>query len=167
VTDKQPDSLDKGCIVINAPTFLDEIRKSVRKKPRSNTLTTNYLREIVAAVADRYADESFNALTSVNVSPFKGAPCGDDDTKTQEAIFKIFTASYPQMFDKYVAFHIKHRPIGTKLIYFLGDFKQSAEFFVHGIDQIKEEDVPAYLGHKKKKVVGKPAVTDDQINQES
>ena len=162
IVKEAPESLEKDCVVISAPNFLAEIKKAERKKPNSKTLTPNYLREIIAGIGDKYADENFSALTNVNVSPYKGVACGDDN-ETNKVLFKIFAASYPKMVDQYVEYYIKSRPFGTKLIYFLGDFTQSSKFSEHGIDQIKEKDVSVCLGLKEKKIVGKPAIKDSEI----
>jgi len=159
---ERPKDLQEDCIVIDAPSFMDEVIKSAKKKPQSKTMTPNYMREIIAAIADKYADDNFSALTSVNVSPFRGVPC-EKDEKTHEAICKILRTSYPAMFDLYIEYYIKSRPHGTKLIYFLGDFTQTSKFFEHGIDQIKEKDIPSYLGKAPKKVIGKPAVKDSEV----
>lgn len=161
-----PKALEKDCCVIPAPTFMPEIVASVGKKPLTKQLTPNYLRAVIGMIGAKYADENFSALTSVNVSPYRGVPC-EDNLQVEEVLFKIFQNSYPQIFDQFVEYHIKHRPHGTKLIYFLGDFTQSSKFTEYGMEQIKEKDVPVYLGYKKKKVVGKPAITDDEATKNS
>jgi len=48
------------------------------------------------------------------------------------------------------------------LIYFLGDFTQTGAFSFNGIDEIKPKEIDVYLGKKEKKVVGKPAITNDE-----
>jgi len=166
IVKERPQELDKDCIVIDAPNFMEEIKASARKKPQSKTLTPNYMRDIIGSIGLKYADENFSALTSVNVSSYRGIPC-EDDKSTQDVIFKICKESYPAMIDNYVEYHIKNRPHGTKLIYFLGDFTQSSKFFEHGIDEIKSKDIPVYLGYKKKKIIGKPAITNEEAVQKS
>ncbi len=161
-----PENLGKDCVVIDAPNFLEEIASNKRKKPRTGLLTTNYLREIIASIGDKYADDSFNALTSVNVSNCKGVSC-EEDKDIDKVLFRVFGQYYPEMVNHYVDYHIKQRPYGTKLIYFLGDFSQSSKFTEHGIDEIKNKDIPVYLGNQKKKIVGKPAVTAAKATQKS
>lgn len=155
-----PKKLDKDCIVVDAPNFMDEVVASARKRPRSKMMTPNYMREIIAKIADKYADEDFNALTSVNISPYRGVDCSTDE-QVHEVICNIFSQCYPRMFVLYVDYYLKNRPSGTKLIYFLGSFSQTAKFTEHGIDQLKEKDVPVYLGYKKKRIIGRPAVSND------
>lgn len=157
LVDKAPENLDKGCFVIGAPNFLEEIKQCVKKKPRSNTMTVNYLREIVSTIGLKYAPDDFNPLTDVNVAPFRGIPCKTDQD-THRIVLNALSKTYPKMFDHYVDYHIKHRPSGTKLIYFLGTHHQSSSFTLNGIDNLSTKDIDVYLGKKEKKVVGKPAV---------
>jgi len=166
IVKESPKELEKNCFVIEAPNFLKEIKSCDSKKPKTKVLSSNYLRSLVGAVGDTYADEEFSAITSVTVSKFKGVPC-ETDEQVENALVALFSRDYPKMFDLYVNHHIKKRPHGTKLIYFLGDFKQSSMFFENGIDQIKIKDVDVYLGNKEKKSVGKPAKTDEEIANNS
>lgn len=156
-----PESLEKDCIVIEAPNFKAEIKRCDAKKPRSGLLSPNYLREICAAVGDKYSDENFNALTSVNVSGYKGIPFSSVED-VEKVVNTILNKGCPELFDNYVDYHIKQRPHGTKLIYFLGDFVHTGSFTRNGIDEVAAKDVDVYLGLKEKKVVGKPAVTDKE-----
>ena len=166
IVKEAPEELSKGCFIIKAPNFMDEIEESSKKRPQSKQLTPNYLRAVIGVIGAKYADENFSALTSVNVSPYRGVPC-PDNASVQDALFKIFKSSYPQMIDNYVEYHIKKRPFGTKLIYFLGDFTQTGKFTAQGIDEIKMKDVDAYLGKDKKKTVGRPAITDEEATKNS
>jgi hypothetical protein len=159
LVNKEPEVLDDGCIIIKKPDFHTEIEQCLRKKPKSKTATVNYLREIVATIGLKYAPETFNPLSDVNLALFKGVPC-ETMEQTQNIIAKAFRKSYPEIFDLYVDYHIKHRPNGTKLVYFLGDFNQSSAFTRHGFDALKPKEVDVYLGKKTKKVVGKPAITN-------
>jgi hypothetical protein len=164
IVDKAPKTLDKDCIVIDAPNFIPEIQACVKKKPRSKTMSVHYLREIVATIGLKYAPETFNALSDVNVTPYRGVPC-ETDEQTQAIVFKAFQKSYPEIFDLYVETKLKSRPRGTKLIYFTGTPGQSSAFTLNGIDSIKPKEVDVFLGKKAKKTVGKPAVTKEQAEK--
>lgn len=164
LVNKAPTKLDKDCIVIGQPSFMEEIKQCIKKRPRTNTMTVNYLREIVATIGLKYAPETFNPLTDLNVAPYKGVPC-ETDEKTHEIVVKAFTKYYPAIFDQYVEYHLKRRPRGTKLIYFLGAHGQSSKFTQHGIDSIHPKEVDVYLGKKTKKTVGKPAITKEQAKE--
>ena len=155
---QQPEKIDKDCIIIGPPSFMTEIEQCVRKKPRSKVMSVNYLREIVATVGLKYGPEDFNALSTVNVSTFIGVPC-ETDEQTEKIVIKAFKKSYPDIFDRYLDHHIKLRPDGTKLIFFVGDPAQSTAFLKHGIDSLPSKEVELFLGKKTKKVVGKPAIS--------
>jgi len=155
---KQPEKIDKGCIIIGSPDFKTEIEQCARKKPRSKVMSVNYLREIVATIGLKYGPEGFNALSAVNVSTFIGVPC-ETNEQTEQIVIRAFKKSYPEIFDRYLDHHIKLRPDGTRLIYFVGDPAQSTAFLKHGIDSLPPKEVDFYLGKKTKKVVGKPAIS--------
>lgn len=150
-----PTELKKGEYVISEPNFVPEIAACKKKKPRSKIMTTNYLREIVATIGMKYADEDFNALIHVNISQYVGSPCGTD-SQTNDVVVKLFEKQYPQMLDNFVSYHIKQRPHGTNTIYFLGRPYSVAPFIANGIEEVLEKDL------KEKKVVGKPAVTNEE-----
>jgi hypothetical protein len=63
------------------------------------------------------------------------------------------------MFDAYVEYEIKNRPMGTNLIYFLGEPSLAVTFIRMGFHEVLEKDL------KPKKVVGKPAITNEEAAQ--
>ena len=159
---KAPEKLEKGEYVIEAPNFVTEIKQCKRRAPKNNLTTANYMKDIAGAVGDKYMGEDFNALIRVNTSRFRGLPF-ETPEDVDEIVKRMFEKSAPEVFENYVDFYIKSRPMGTKLIYFLGDFNQTAAFTRNGIDEVKEKDVDVVLGKKKKKIVGKPAVKDEDV----
>ena len=165
-TKAAPKDLEKGEFVIEAPNFLEEVMECYRRAPKNRYTTTNFMRDVAAAVGRRYMSEDFSVFLNVNTSRFRGLPFetpGDVDVIVKD----MLTRSVPEVFDRYMDFHIKSRPIGTKLIYFLGDHSQTSSFVVNGVDEIKEKEVDVYLGKKKKKIFGKPAVKDVENTEES
>jgi len=154
--------LQKGEYVINEPSFLDEVQLCERKRPRNHVMSINYLREVVAAIGFKYIGDTFNPITDVNVISAKGVPC-ETVEQSHEIIVKLFKQHFPRIFDAYVEYHVKRRPNGTNLIYFLGSPAQAVEFIKMGFDEVLEKDL-----NKSKKVVGKPAITDEEAanNQE-
>lgn len=158
---EKPEELESGCIVIEAPNFMEEILSCKAKKPKHNLITPNYLREICAAIGDRYGDENFNAMTSVNVTPYKGVKF-ENLEDVAKIVNRVISDNCPGFFDSYVDHHLKNRPTGTRLVYFLGDFKFTGPFTRNGIDEVSSKDLDVYLGKKKKKTVGKPAITDKE-----
>ena len=60
--------------------------------------------------------------------------------------------------------------MNTKLVYYTGNFNTTGPFYKNGLDLIEEKDVESYMTGKSKKVVGKPALTKEEVdtkNQES
>lgn len=161
LVNKEPSKLDKDCIIIGKPDFSNEIKQCVHKKPRSMTMSINYLREIVSTIGLKYATDDFNPLSSVNVSPYRGIPC-KTDKETQDIVIKAFQKSYPKIFTLYTDYQIRNRPEGTKLIYFLGDQQSTTAFLAHDIDYLPAKEVDFFLGKKVKKAVGKPAITKEK-----
>jgi hypothetical protein len=158
---KEPEKMEKDCFFIDGPNFIEEIRSCSKKKPKTNLMTPHYIREILGTIGLKYADPSFSALTDINVAKFRGQPF-TDESSVQDIVMSVIKAQAPGLIDQYVDHHIKNRPVGTKLIYFAGNHGETTAFFQNGIDEIKEKDVDVYLGLKKKKTVGKPAITKEQ-----
>jgi hypothetical protein len=157
--DSPPEKLGKKEFVIPAPSFIDEIKLSMRKAPKNKLMTSNFLKEIAAKIGDKYMGPDFSTLTDINTSLFRGIPFESLDD-IDKVVQDMFLKSAPAVFDNFVDYHLKSRPYGIQLIYFLGDFSQTAAFTRNGIDEIKLKDVDVELGRKPKKTVGKPAVKD-------
>lgn len=159
-----PELLQKGEHVIDEPNFRDEVDACQKKKPRRPVMSINYLRELVQAIGDKYIGETFNALTAVNVSNFKGTPC-ENAEQAHATIVNLFKQHYPSMFDAYVEYGLKHRPNGTNLVYFLGPRNQVSSFIKMGFEEVLLKDL-----NKPKKTVGIPAITNEEAaakNQET
>jgi hypothetical protein len=159
-----PAELRKDEYLINAPTFLDEVRACFNKRPRNEVMSINYLRELVAAVGAKYLPETFNAMTDVNVSQFKGTPC-TSEVEANEILLKLFKREYPAALDAFVEYHIKKRPNGTKTILYLGTGDQSSVFLKLGFQEVLLKDL--YKEEKPKKTVGKPAITKEEADKKS
>lgn len=158
---KAPENLTKDECVISAPEFLDEVKSCQRRAPKNRYTTSNYMRDIAAAIGDKYMTDDFNALMTVNTSRFRGLPF-ENAEDVNEIVKKMLTRSAPEVFDRYVDYHIKQRPLGAKLIYFLGDHSQTGAFTRNGIDEIKEKDIDVYMDRKSKKKLGKPFTKKDE-----
>ena len=144
-----PEQLQKGEFVIEAPSFLEEVMTCENKRPRNHVMSINYLREVVATIGFKYVGETFNPLTDVNISNYKGTPC-EDTKQSHETIVRLFKEFYPRIFDAYVEYHIKRRPNGTNLIYFLGAPVQAVAFVNLGFEEILEKNL-----NKTKKIISK------------
>lgn len=158
-----PKHLNKDCIVIHGPDYTEQIAACKKKRPRNGLTTVNYLKEVIAAIGDKYFGEDFNAVIGIKYSRFRGLPF-ENDGDVDEIVKRILQRSYPEATDRFMDYHIKHRPHGTKLIYFTGDHLETGAFALNGIDEIQPKEVNVYLGLEKKKTVGKPfkKATDEQ-----
>lgn len=158
--DKAPETLRKDEYVIESPTFLDEIKANAQKAPRGGTTGPNHLRYIVGSIGQRY-DQNLSAWT-IKPHLFEGRKFSSDE-ELSAIILEMLRSQYPKIFDSYLNYKIQQRPNGTKLIYYVGNFTDTTAFFQNGIDRIEEKDIETYLGLKPKKVVGKPALTKEEV----
>jgi hypothetical protein len=158
---KKPTELKADEFVIDAPNFLSDIENASVKKPNSNIMSINYLRQLVSDIGQKYVGQEFNALTDVNVAHFKGIPC-ETAEQAHEILQKLFRQNYPKMLNSYVEYHIKRRPNGTRIIYFLGSPAQVEPFLNLGFQEVLEKDLEKFMGTKPKKIVGKPAISDEE-----
>jgi hypothetical protein len=155
-----PKELRKGEYLIEMPTFEEEVKETIRSLGRGKTLTANYLRVVADAIGKKY-DNTFNAFRNIIVHNFEGRTF-ENTLDIAKVVFRMFESQYPKIFEKYVETKLKERPYGTKLIYFKGPFLITNVFYKAGIDEIKEKDILTYLGLKPKKIVGKPAITNEE-----
>lgn len=134
-----PLTLKKGEHVILAPTFLDEINECDVKKPRSGTLSMYYLREILSAIAMKYLEPGFDVTREINISSYVNRPTSFNE-ETNAILIDMLEKFFPRMLSAYVEYHIKHRPNGTNVVFFMGDGRYSGVFLKNGIHEILLKD---------------------------
>ena len=156
-----PKGLQENEYVIGGPDFYEQIRQCKGKKPKSSQMTTNYLREVIAAVGHKYGGEDFDALRAVNVSKFIGVPCGTDG-EVHDVLVKAFENQCPGLLLAYVQHCFKQRPSGTNFIYNYGNPRYSTKLVESGWEQVSQKEFDADRSGKPKKIVGKPAITAEQ-----
>lgn len=149
-----PSKLEKGEIVINSPSFLEEVRAMIAHKPSTNITTTHFLRAIATEVGRKY-DPKFNSYTHITVNDYTGIEF-NNDFDLAIVVRRMILSKYPQMVDRYLEKKIKERPLNTKLIWFFGDWQETRAFCREGIDNIELHEVDQYMGRKK------PAKKDDK-----
>lgn len=161
VVKERPVELPKGTYVIEFPDFMDEIAANRGRQPRGNQTASTHLRYIVGSIGEKYDPE----LTAYTVRPhlFEGR-IFDNDKDLSNIVVEMLKSQYPKVFEKYLDYKIRTRPTNTKLIYYVGDFGGTTAFFINGLDRVEEKDVDVVLGLKPKKIVGKPAITDEEAN---
>lgn len=156
-----PETLEKGEFVIHEPNFMPEIVATRQKRPKSNLLTVNYLREVIAAVGLKYIGEDFDVLRSVNVSKYVGIPC-DTEEQIHEVLIKAFDSQCPEILRAVVHYQFKQRPSRTNLIYYTGNPRYSIQLVELGLEQVSQKDFDDLKSGKAKKIVGKPAITAEK-----
>lgn len=159
VVKEAPATLEKGEYVVNTPNFLEQIEANSRKAPKHMQTATHHLRELLNSVAEKY-DHEMNPL-SVKLVNYVGLPFKDNNDLSA-ILVRILRNEYPAIFDKVIAYDLKNRPMNTKLVYFVGNFTSTAAFYSAGLDLVDQKDVEGYMTGKPKKVVGKPAVTNNE-----
>jgi hypothetical protein len=162
VVDAAPATLEKGEIVINQPNFLEQIEANKKKAPRNGLIAVNHVREILQSIGVKY-DSELNAMR-IKLVGYVGVPFKNNE-ELSAIIVRILRAEYPSIFEKVLDHELRNRPLGTKLIYYVGNFKGTTAFFKQGIDNIDESDVESYMTGKPKKTVGKPAVTNEEAKE--
>lgn len=146
---KKPQELKADEYVVDAPNFLDDIKKCSVRRPTTNVMTVNYLRQVVSDIGQKYIGPEFNALTEVNVANFRGTPCSTYD-EVHDVIQRIFKSKYPKMLDAYIEHSLKQRPTGTRVVYFLGSGAQCGAFLNLGFEEVLEKDLNKFLNKAKK-----------------
>lgn len=162
VVKEAPKELPKDTHVIRMPTFIEEIRANANKTALNGLTGVNHLRSIAGSIGDKY-DQN---LTSWSVRPnlYEGRAYANDE-ELSAIVLDMLNTQYPSIIDSYLMYQVKHRPVGTKLIYFVGPFQKTMAFTMNGLDHIEEKEVDVYLGLKEKKVIGKPAITNKQAKE--
>lgn len=160
VVKQVPQTLEKGEVVINPPLFLEEIQANVRKEPRRKQTAINHLREVLNSIATKY-DPEMNVMKFRLVN-YEGISYADD-AALSAIILRILNAERPVTLDNYLDHQIRTRPMNTKLVYYTGNFNTTGPFYKNGLDLIEEKDLESYMTGKPKKVVGKPAVTKEEL----
>lgn len=159
VVTEAPTELRKGEYVIERPTFMAEVEATRGRRPHNGLMGSSYLRTVVGLIGEKYDP----TLTSWNIRPhlYEARPFATDGD-VSAMVVDLLKSQHPTVFDGYLNTKIKQRPVGTKVIYYVGNFTETKPFFDNGIDQIDLKDVDVELGLKTKKVVGKPAITNDE-----
>lgn len=159
--DSAPSQLEKHEFVVPKISFMDQILKCKLKQPKNGIISRNHIREVIAFIGLEYGGEDFDPLTSVNISSLIGRTYTSDE-ELDELLFQLFDRQCPQIFDSFVLKHLKQRPMGTKLVYFLPKNKGTKPLYDLGLQNIKSSDIDYVLGNKEKKIVGKPAVKGEK-----
>ena len=149
IVKEEPTELGKDEMVIRMPDFLQEVTCARHSMPARKELSGHYLRAITEEIGQKY-DPGFDAYRHIVVNRYEGIPFSDT-ASLAKLIVGIFKEQYPKIFDSYIDYHIRNRPFGIKLIYFMGDHLDTTPFTRNGIDSILPREINAYMGRKDKK----------------
>jgi len=153
-----PSKLRPGEYVVHTADFIPQIKDSMRRAGRGNTLQNNHLRSIIQLIISAYNVEDKSEF-NVRINRHEGLEYSSVED-ISKIVCNMLRIEYPEIFDIHLAKSIQERPMGTKVIYFVGDFTDSRAFTVAGFEHIVPKEIDYALGLKTKKVVGKPAVKD-------
>lgn len=160
VVKEAPTDLKKGEYLIDKPSFMPEIAMHSSKKPRNGLTGSHYIRMVTDSIAQVYDPEGMTAY-SIKAHNYEGRKFStDEDFNT--IIVEALRNDYPSIFAKYLDTKIRTRPSGTeKVIYVDSDIAGQYEiFYKNGLSEDKVETPKKVTSDK---VVGKPAVTKEQV----
>ena len=140
VVKEEPKDLSKDSLVIKSPDFIEEIKANKQREPRGGHTSPTHLRYIVGSIGARY-DQELGAYT-IKPHLFEGRKYNSDEDLSK-IVVEMLRAQYPKVFQSYLDYKIKSRPVSTKLIYFVGDHKETKPFFTNGLSLVDESDLDA------------------------
>jgi hypothetical protein len=162
VVKQAPTTLDKGEFVIKQPDFMEQIVANQKKAPKHNQTAINHLREVLNSIGVKY-DPEMNVF-KIRLLNYEGLAFKNNDDMSA-IVVRILRNEYPKVFDKVIEHELKNRPTNTKLVYYVGDFNTASPFYNAGLDLLDEKDIESYMTGKPKKVVGKPAITKEEAQE--
>lgn len=171
VTKLKPQENSKEEMLLEQPSFIEEVEACHRKKGASPMLGSNYLRAIAAEIGKRY-DKMFNPYRNVVPQDYVGIICNSSE-EIANIVHLMFQARYPQIYQSYYEYIIKSRKIGVKIIYFHGLPEHEEVFKKLGIPKIEENQISDYLGKKvnavkkveQEKIIDEPKLTTKEMEK--
>lgn len=162
VVKEAPKELKKGEYLIDAPSFVPQIALHKAKRPRNGLTGSHYIRMVMDSISQAYDPEGMTAY-SIKAHNYDGIKFNSDE-EFNEIMVRALRADCPSIFPKYLEVKLRARPTGTeRVIYVDSDIKDQYEiFYRNGLGEEKQE-----VADKKKsdKVVGKPAITNEEAQK--
>jgi hypothetical protein len=140
VVKEEPKDISKDSMVIKTPDFLEEIKANKQREPRGGYTSPTHLRYIAGSIGARY-DQELGAYT-IKPHLFEGRKYNSDEDLSK-IVVEMLRAQYPKVFQSYIDYKIKSRSAATKLIYFVGDHKETKPFLANGLSLVDESDLDA------------------------
>lgn len=160
VVKEAPTDLKKGEYVIDKPSFLEQIALHRAKKPRNGLTGSHYIRIVVDSIAQAYDPENMTAY-SVKAHNYEGLKFNSDE-EFNDIIVRALAIDCPSVFPKYLEARVRNRPAGTTLVYYV-DSNIRGQYEIFYRNGFAEEKVEQPKKEKSDRVVGKPAVTKEQV----
>jgi len=164
VVKEAPAELKKGEYLIDTPSFVPQIALHRTKVPRNGLTGTHYLRMVTDSIAQAYDPENMTAY-SIKAHLYDGRPFSSDE-ELNKIIVEALHNDYPAVFGKYLDVKIRNRPANTERVIYV-DSKITNQYEIFYKNGLSEEKVEAPQKPKSDKVVGKPAVTNEQAKKQT
>lgn len=162
VVKTKPTELKKGDYLIDTPSFMDEIKLHSAKRPRNGLTGTHYIRMVTDSIAQKYDPENMTAY-AVKSHLYEGLPIPNDEA-FDAIMVRALQASYPAVFTKYLEHKIRNRPADTERVVYV-DSKIPFQYETFYRNGLSEEKTESPKKEKSDKVVGKPAITNEEAKK--
>jgi len=149
VTSVPDHDLCKEEMIVKVPDFIQDVIECRQHMPNTGVLSPSYVHALANHIGHKY-DPEFTGSGLMVVNDLKGVPF-NNASDIAASMVKFFRRYYPKIFDACIDYQIKNKPMGIKLVYFVGDHLDSSAFVKNGIDVIDLKDVDIYMGRKDKK----------------
>lgn len=162
VVKEKPADLKKGEYLIDAVSFATQITQHRAKKPRSNLTERMYLDAIMNSIGEAYdAGNTDPHSNRVKYHNYTGI-LAPEDKDVNEVLLRAIRSDCAHLLPKYLDTKIRQRPKDTSLVIYVdSDIQGQYEIFQkNGLVEDKPEKP---LREKSDRVVGKPAVTKEQV----
>ena len=130
LVDKAPEKLKANEMVIERPTFMEQIAKSKLRRGVKNLTTVNALRDALMLITDIY-DNTVNPYR-INLSAYEGLEYNSDQ-ELSDIVLKILSDQGVDLLTKVVDHQLKNRDTEVDTIYYVSkDLEGSGAFLLNG-----------------------------------
>ena len=149
IAKEAPEKLSNYEMVIAPPTLLQEVQNCWNHRPANGLTGVNWLRQIANEITKW--DKMFNTYRHCIPSDYQGIPFSTQE-EVAAIVVNMINDKYPNITDTWVEHCVKSKPAFTKLVWFIGDFKQTSSLTSNFIDRIELKEVEAYMGRHAAKL---------------
>lgn len=127
LVDKAPEKLKANEMVLEKPTFIEQITKSKLRRGVKKLTTANALRDALMLITDVY-DNTINPYR-INLSAYEGLAY-KTDADLSVIILKILSDQGVDLVTKAVDFHLKQRDSKVDTVYYVSDDLEGTSAFL-------------------------------------